>query len=81
MEFPTEFAIKVVGALGSDLEELIVAAIRQNNVDIERTKITSRQSSGGKYTSFTVTFTAESQEQLDNIYRALSGNDKVLMVL
>jgi len=81
MEFPTEFSIKVVGAFDSDLEALIVAVVRQNNVDIELTKITSRQSSGGKYTSFTVTLTAESQEQLDNIYRALSGNEQVLMVL
>lgn len=81
MEFPTEFSIKVVGALDSDLETLIVTTVRQNNIDIERTKITSRQSSGGKYTSFTATFTVESQEQLDNIYRVLSSNDKVLMVL
>jgi len=81
MEFPTEFSLKVFGESDNDLEALIISVVRQNQVDIERTKISSRPSSAGKYTSYTVTFTATSQEQLDNIYRALSSNDKVLMVL
>lgn len=83
MEFPTEFSLKVVGASASDsdLEALIVAVLRQNQVDIECTKISVRSSSGGKYSSFTVTFQATSQEQLDNIYRALSGNEQVMVVL
>ncbi len=81
MEFPTEFSIKVVGAAASDLEAIIVAVVRENQVDIECTKITSRQSSGGKFTSYTVTFEATGQEQLDNIYRALSSNELVLMAL
>jgi putative lipoic acid-binding regulatory protein len=81
MEFPTEFSLKVFGASDTDIEVLIVSVVRQNQVDIECTKISTRPSSGGKYNSYTVTFTAESQEQLDNIYRALSSNEQVLMVL
>lgn len=83
MEFPTEFSLKVVGTAANenDLETLIVAVLRQNQVDIECTKISMRSSSAGKYSSFTVTFQALSQEQLDNIYRALSGNDLVMVVL
>lgn len=81
IEFPTKFTIKVMGAAESDLENIIVAAIRNNNIEIETTSIISRDSSAGKYKSFTVTFDVNSQEQLDNLYRELSSNPQVLMVL
>lgn len=81
MEFPTDFSLKVVGAFESDLEAIIVSGLRENQVDVERAKISTRQSSGGKYLSYTVSFNATSQKQLDDIYRALSSNNQVLMVL
>lgn len=65
----------------ANLEAIIVSALRDNKVDIERTKISSRLSKEGKYSSFTVTLNAESQEQLDNIYRELSANPNILFAL
>ena len=41
----------------------------------------SRLSSGDKYLSLTVTFTAESKDQLDAIYEDLNGHELVLMTL
>lgn len=81
MDFPTKFSMKVVGAAEANLESIIVAAIRNNNIEIETTTIVPKDSSAGKYTSFTVTFNVDSQEQLDNVYRELSGNPQIIMVL
>jgi len=44
-------------------------------------KIEERVSSGGNYTGLTITVRATSQEQLDNIYRALTGHPMVKVVL
>ena len=81
MNFPCEFTIKVVGTVEANLEAIIVPVLRKNNVDIERTKISSRLSKEGKYSSFSIILEAQSQEQLDNIYRELSGNPNVLFAL
>jgi len=81
LNFPCEFTIKVVGTVEANLEAIIVPVLRKNNVDIERTKISSRLSKEGKYSSFSIILEAQSQEQLDNIYRELSGNPNVLFAL
>ena len=41
----------------------------------------SRPSKGGKYLSLTVTITATSREQLDELYRTLSTHPMVKIVL
>ena len=41
----------------------------------------TRLSSGGKYLAVTVTFVAESREQLDALYRELSAHPRVVMLL
>lgn len=81
MDFPTKFTMKIVGAAKDDLEPIIIVALRNNKIDVERVSIAHRDSSAGKYTAFTAVFYAESQEQLDNIYRELSGNPQVIMAL
>lgn len=81
MQFPCEFSLKVFGKVDSEIEPIIIASLRLNGVDAEHVKITSRPSSGGKYNAFTATFTAVSQEQLDSIYRNLSGHAQIIMVL
>ena len=43
--------------------------------------IKSRPSSSAKYLSVTVTITATSREQLDNLYRAFNKHPDVKMVL
>jgi putative lipoic acid-binding regulatory protein len=75
------FPIKVMGAVESNLEAIVIPILRKNKVDIERAQIEEKLSKGGKYNSITVTFIAESKEQLDEIYRELSANPLVLMVL
>ena len=40
-----------------------------------------RPSKGGNYLGVTITVTATSREQLDNLYRALTGHPMVKIVL
>ena len=81
LEFPCDFPIKVVGHQRGDFEAEVVARVREHAPDLGEGAVRSRPSQGGKYLAVTVTVRATSQEQLDAIYRSLSGWDAVLMVL
>ena len=48
---------------------------------LDPASIAQRDSSGGKYISLTITITATSREQLDDLYRALSSHPMVKVVL
>lgn len=70
-----------MGKSDANLEEEISPIIHKHVPNIEYIPISTRASAHGKYTSITYTFTAESQEQLDNIYREVTALPNVLMVL
>jgi putative lipoic acid-binding regulatory protein len=79
--FPCSFPLKVFGYDANDFEALVLAVVRRHVGGDEDLSVTSRQSQGGKYLAVTVTFTAESRQQLDALYLELSQNKRVLMTL
>ena len=79
--FPNNFPIKVMGANEDDFEVWVVSIIEKHAAIQDGGKVTARLSRGGRFVSLTVTIRAESQEQLDNIYRELSAHERVLMML
>ena len=81
MEFPCDFAIKVMGPSSDDFDSVVVGIIRQYIDDIKEGAVTTKQSSGGKFTSVTVDFYVESRQQLDAIYQALSEHEQVKYIL
>lgn len=81
LKFPCDFPIKVVGLGNADFEALVVTLVREHAPDLGEAAVRSRPSQGGKYLAVTVTVRATSQEQLDCIYRSLSGREDILMVL
>lgn len=81
LEFPCQFPIKVLGHAGCELDLRVVEIIRKRVPDLREGAVKSRSSSGGKYTSVTVTITATSLAQIHAIYRELSGCADVLMTL
>lgn len=81
IEFPCQFPIKIMGLADLEFEGIVVAILNQYVPDLGEGAIIIKQSAGGKYISMTATIRARSQEQLDNLYRALSSHPKVLMVL
>ncbi len=80
-EFPCLFPIKVMGLADEDFDALVVGIVVSHVGDISEGAVSVRGSRNGKYTAVTVTFEARDQEQLDALYRELSGHERILMVL
>ncbi len=81
LRFPCEFPIKAMGRAEDDFDALVVALIRQFSPDLMEGAVRTRASKEGRYVSVTVTIQAQSREQLDNIYLALTAEKRVLMAL
>jgi putative lipoic acid-binding regulatory protein len=81
LEFPCQFPIKAMGRAHDDFEAQVVSLVRKHVPDLGEAAVKCRDSQGGKYLSVTITVTATSREQLDNIYRELTACEEVLMAL
>lgn len=81
LEFPCQFAIKAMGKTSPELDIQVVEIIRRHSPDIMEGSVKTRPSKGGNFTAVTVTIEAHSKQQLDAIYRDLSGHSDILMVL
>ena len=82
IQYPTEFPIKVMGPHHEEFVETIVTITRTHAPDFDpATGLARRPSSSGNYLGLTVTITAVSREQLDNLYRELTGHPLVKYVL
>lgn len=80
-EFPCDFPIKIMGKSHPEFAETIVTVVRRFDNEVDESRVETRPSSGGNYTGLTVTVRATSREQLDDIYRALTGHPMVKVVL
>jgi uncharacterized protein len=79
--YPTPFPIKVMGEKVEGLVPAIAMVARMHDPDFDETTIELRESSGGRYLGVTITITATSREQLDELYRTLSTHPLVKVVL
>lgn len=81
IEYPSQFPIKVMGQKVDGLVHAISMIARQFDPAFDASTIELRESKGGKYLGVTVTVTATSREQLDELYRTLSTHPMVKVVL
>jgi uncharacterized protein len=81
IEYPSAFPIKVMGANVEGFFEAIVAVARNFDPLFDASAVERRPSSGGKYLGLTITITATSREQLDELYRTLTTHPMVKVVL
>ena len=81
IEYPSAFPIKVMGAHVAGFTEAIVAVAQQFDPGFDAATVESRPSKGGNYLGLTITITATSREQLDELYRTLSTHPMVKVVL
>ncbi len=81
LTFPCEFAIKAFGLDTAEFQTTVLTIIRTHVPDLREDAIVTRPSKDGKYIALTITITATSKQQLDDIYQALSTNPLVLMAL
>ncbi len=70
-----------MGEAADDFDALVVTLIRRHSPDLLEGAVQTRLSRKGKYMSVTVTIDAQSQVQLDDIYRELTGNKRILLAL
>jgi hypothetical protein len=81
LTFPTPFPIKVMGRREEGYAQAILEVVMRHAPDFDPATMEMRPSRAGTYLSLTVTITARSREQLDALYRDLSGHPMVMMVL
>jgi putative lipoic acid-binding regulatory protein len=81
IEFPCEFPIKMMGRDTPEFRATARILIEHHVGPLAEEAIQTNLSGKGNFVSVTVTVTATSQQQLDDIYRDVSGHDDVLMAL
>ena len=81
IEYPCRFPIKVMGAKVDGFVEAIAAVATAFDPGFDAADIELRDSKGGNYQGITITITATSREQLDELYRTLSTHPMVKVVL
>lgn len=82
IDYPSRFPIKVMGAKTDGFVHALATIARQFDPGFDAsTDVELRESRGGNYLGVTLCITATSREQLDDLYRALSGHPMVKVVL
>jgi hypothetical protein len=81
IEYPCRFPIKVMGAMADGFAEALADVARGFDPDFDAATMELRPSKGGNYLGVTITITATSREQLDDLYRALTSHPMVKIVL
>ncbi len=80
-EFPCQYQIKAMGLDDGSFRDTVVEIVGRHCERIDDHHVSCRASANGKYLSVSITIEAQSREQLDAIYDALTAHDKVLMRL
>ena len=81
IDFPCAFPIKVLGANVDGFVQAMTQVAIAFDPGFDAASIELRASKGERYLGVTLTITATSRQQLDDIYRALSSHPMVKVVL
>jgi len=81
MTFPCHFPLKVMGVNNDSFEQDMVVIVRKHVSNLGEGAVSSKPSKTGKYLALTISFTAQSKEQLDNLYREINTHPDVKMML
>ena len=73
--------MKIMGRREGGFAQGVMEIVLRHAPDFQPASMEMRPSKKGKYLSLTVIVNATSREQLDALYRELSGNPQVVMVL
>ena len=81
IEYPSLFPIKVMGLKVDGMVHAVTSIAERFDPTFDATTVELRESAGGKYLGVTITVTATSREQLDELYRTLTSHPMVKVVL
>ena len=81
LEFPCPFPIKMMGRDTPEFRATARAIVEKHAGAVPDEAVQAALSRNGRFVSVTVTITATSKQQLDDIYREVTAHDDVLMAL
>lgn len=81
IEYPSAFPIKVMGVNVDGFVHAMTLIAARFDPSFDASTIELRPSKGDKYLGVTLTVTATSRAQLDELYRSLSAHPMVKVVL
>jgi putative lipoic acid-binding regulatory protein len=81
LEFPCEFPVKIMARAHDTLENDVLEIVKCHAPDCDSHTLKRRKSANGNYIGLTITITATSKEQLDNLYRSLHAYEHCVMLL
>jgi putative lipoic acid-binding regulatory protein len=81
IEYPSLFPIKVMGAKVDGFVHAVTQVAERFDPTFDAGTVELRPSKAGNYLGVTITVTATSREQLDELYRTLSSHPMVKVVL
>lgn len=81
IEYPSKFPVKVMGENVDGFVHAVTQVAKNFDPGFDASTVEMRPSSGGKYLGVTITITATSREQLDELYRTLTTHPMVKVVL
>ncbi len=79
--YPCDYPIYIIGPNRVDFRDLVITVLSDHIEGFEPGHLSEHPSSEDRYISLSLTFLAKDQEQVDNIYRALSSDSRVLMII
>ena len=81
IDYPSQFPIKVMGTNVDGFVHAVTSIAKQFDPGFDASSVELRDSKAGNYLGVTITVTATSREQLDDLYRTLSTHPMVKVVL
>ena len=81
LQFPCEFPIKMMGRDTPEFRTAARSLVEKHVGKVGDDRVQASVSRNGRFVSVTVTITATSQQQLDDIYQDVTAHDDVLMAL
>ncbi|WP_395138631.1 DUF493 family protein [Schlegelella aquatica] len=81
IEYPSRFPIKVMGANVDGFAQAIAEVAMRFDPAFDPATIEMRPSKSANYLGLTITVTATSRAQLDDLYRALTAHPMVKIVI
>ena len=81
IEFPCAYPIKVLGRAREDFQSVVLEVFDLHAPGFDTEAIQVKASSGGRFTSITVTIVATGPDQLSALHGALMATGLVSMVL
>ena len=81
LKFPCIISVKAIGENNTDFKKHVIQLIRKQSLDLKSLTVHTKLSKNKKYLSVTVKVKAMSRIHIDNIYQALTADEKVLYAI